>query len=265
MNKIIFIIGAPRSGTKLLRDCFKNILHIKIIPYDIGFFWEKYLKLTNKNYIKKIFYSFYIKKNYKYIIEKSISNPKYIKELKKVFPDAKFILIIRNGNYVIQSNFKQWQIKPSLVYLLNKLPYMKLINVRYAFDYILCNFFFTKQKIYGYKYSGIENDIKNFNLETICCLQWINSVNDSFKHLNEIKNKDKTIVSYEELTLNPHKAFQRINNILKLNKNELNQIKKNISNTNRGNLNKPLEKNFINKIDKKIYKNFLNLQNKLYR
>ena len=142
---------------------------------------------------------------------------------------------------------------------------MKLINIKYAFDYILNNFFFSKKKIYGYKYNGIENDINKYNLETICCLQWINSLNDSFKHLSKIPNIDKAIISYEELTLNSNKAFQKINNIMKLNKNELGQIKKNISNTNKGNLNKPLEKNFINKIDKKIYKNFLNLQNKLYK
>ena len=104
----LFIIGAPRSGTNILRDILSS--HSKINTWDcdeINLIW-KYGNRENPyddldrndlsdksyNFIKKSFDKIYIKDQcIDYVLEKTCANTLRLKYIDEIFPEAKFFCI----------------------------------------------------------------------------------------------------------------------------------------------------------------------------
>lgn len=156
-NKInLFIVGMPRSGTKLLRELLNSSEYIYIPEAETQFFpylYEKYgnqVDFSNeeikKSFIKDIedsMFTYYLKKEFKYVVDFSFlkkkrqkeelsltlskllfilnkkPNLKYLGEktpeylfhtdlLKEKFPEAKFIHIIRDPRDHVLSMKKAW-------------------------------------------------------------------------------------------------------------------------------------------------------------
>lgn len=140
----VFIVGPPRSGTTLLRKMINLHSSINILP-ETHFFSEIYSernrlnKIETKNYIDRIFsskseinlYKRYkielLKVNHESLIEvykkllklhkdqlgleivgeKFPANFLYYENIKKIFPNSKFILIRRNPKFALSSYIKR--------------------------------------------------------------------------------------------------------------------------------------------------------------
>ena len=140
----VFIVGPPRSGTTLLRKMINLHSSINILP-ETHFFSEIYSerkrlkKIETKNYIDRIFsrkseinlYNRYkrdlLKVNHENLIEvykkllklhknqlglkivgeKFPANFLYYENIKKIFPDSKFILIRRDPKFALSSYIKR--------------------------------------------------------------------------------------------------------------------------------------------------------------
>ncbi len=122
----VFLIGFPRSGTTLLDTILRTHKSIKVIEEKslvdelINYLNKNtggdILKLTTieENFIKKLrnFYferrkAFVSYENNKIFIDKMPLNIFYIPELKKIFPNSKFIMAKRNPCDVVLSCFMQ--------------------------------------------------------------------------------------------------------------------------------------------------------------
>ena len=216
MKNMIFLIGAARSGTKFLRDCLSASNQIEKIPYDIGYVWKygnekiSHDELTVSDCNKKI--KLWIRKtiprltkkksNTNFILEKTVSNSLRVSFVNSIFPDAKFIHIIRNGKDTIISSVNQWKTKPKKKYLIKKLHYFPIENYRYALSLV---WNFLKSKIMrsinarGPKYKGIDNDLNNLTIEELCAKQWSRCVDLAEKQLKKINNDKVFIVRYEDI------------------------------------------------------------------
>jgi len=217
----IFLLGAGRSGTKFLRDIIGVSSDIATIPYDVGYIWrygnddcphdeftssmltpkiEQYIKKT----LPKLAMSNVSKPNASFFIEKSVPNTLRPEFLYTIYPNAKFIHLIRDGRAVSESAIRLWQAPPKRSYLLKKLKYFPIENYQYAFRYALS---LVKRRIspskilpsWGPRYSGINEDIQNLPLETVCARQWKKSIEISLSQLENCDKNNIIEVHYEDL------------------------------------------------------------------
>ncbi|MBK1832283.1 sulfotransferase [Verrucomicrobiaceae bacterium R5-34] len=123
IRKPIFIVGAPRSGTTFLGDCFSCMpsvayffepVYTKAVSYDCKSspMWESYAKTEFKETYSKMFDIWLRenlhddKKNIR-ICEKTPSHVFLIESLMKWFPGAQVIHIIRDGVDMAASHVKK--------------------------------------------------------------------------------------------------------------------------------------------------------------
>lgn len=113
----VFILQSGRSGSLflkklLIKNSFKKVYHeYKLIQYkpELVTFQikkddlskKKFLKVFDKNYLSKIKSKDFIDVSY------GITNIHCISQIKKKFPDSKFIFIFRNGYDVVNSWFNK--------------------------------------------------------------------------------------------------------------------------------------------------------------
>lgn len=116
-----FIIGAPRSGTTILGKMLDIHPDIRqwVEPY---FVWDRYFRGAPDdhrtaqdgtpdvcNRIYNDFFTYWKKQKESIIIDKSPRNSLKIGLILKIFPQARFIHILRDGRDVILSIFKRWK------------------------------------------------------------------------------------------------------------------------------------------------------------
>lgn len=239
MNKVdkyqpVVIIGAARSGTKLLRDTLATHPDVASVPFDINFVWKygnekiNHDELTPDMAFEKN--SYFIRKylqNYAgsvpLLIEKTVSNTIRVPFVDKILPEAKYIHIIRDGKDVVESVYRQWGTIPPKGYLLAKLKSFPFIN---GFQYG-CNYFMDLARIkltgkgkedyvWGVKYPGYENDLKNCDTFEFCAHQWAYCVQRSLNDFSQIDKNRQLTIRYENFVVNPQEEIRKISRFLEI-------------------------------------------------
>lgn len=136
-----FIVGCPRSGTTLqtiLLDCFPGCrtgkIELGIMPKllsNFNHFKEDYVTKAlgdncYRNFIRSAVYSFFDKEEVFFI--KDLANTFFIKEIKEIFPESKFLYMLRNPFDVIRSMLDAFQNKQSGVWPSNVIDAANLWN-----------------------------------------------------------------------------------------------------------------------------------------
>ena len=241
--EVIFLIGAARSGTKLLRTILSQSESIGAIPYDMNYIWQYgYYDLghdemndivpkTNEiAFIRNFIFKQAKKRNVPIIIEKTVSNTLRIDYVKKVFPEAKIIHLYRDGRDVTLSAKERWegsifdqelQSKKDIVNKVIDLPFIAVFP--YIVEYIKNNarHFLSKDtdrtEVWGPVYKGMLEDKSRYDLLTLCSLQWKKSVSRALDSLEEYKkNIDYIEIKYEDLVANPIEQIDKLGTFLNI-------------------------------------------------
>jgi len=229
----IIIIGAARSGTKFLRDLLALADNLKAVPYDVNYIWRygnadcphdqlDPEKLTEKQiaFIRKsLFKQAKLGKNDR-LLEKTVSNTLRVPYVDAVFPDARYVHLIRDGRDVTESAMRQWQAKPKLKALFAKVRRMPLANIGYVF-WFARNFIKglgagrKGGNLWGPRFKGIEQIASSGPLAKTCALQWARSVELASRDLAQLPASRVFTIHYEELTKDDT-ALRRLVNQLNL-------------------------------------------------
>ena len=197
-----FILGAARSGTKLLRDLLAASSEVAVVPYDVGYIWRQGNEFYPNDELTPEMLTPAIRKKIRnslpalvstesspearIMLEKSVPNTLRAGYLQAVYPEARFIHLIRDGRAVVESSYRQWQAPTERGYLLKKLRYFPWTNYRYALWYLI-NILKGRfgsgrgQHIWGPRYSGIERDLEQESLEKVIARQWRKCVESSLQ------------------------------------------------------------------------------------
>lgn len=253
--KNIFIIGAARSGTTLLADSIlskhPNILYLSEPKFlwDYGNYFKGHDILTEKdvnkfktNYINKVINKFQLNSNKKIILEKTPSNCFRLPYLKKIFPEAKFIHIIRDGRDVAISSSREWKgiggaiehpelrrgnIFEQIYKTINLMGYLKvrITNLRSIIYLILSSnrliilfirkIFGKSDLVWGPRFPGLKQVRKSHSLLETCAIQWDMSVRSIKNYFGE-SDKNYLEIKYENLIEKPKEQLGRIMQFLKL-------------------------------------------------
>lgn len=228
-DKPIFIIGAARSGTTLLGEILSQ-------HKDIAYWLEpKYIWRYNKprskhdertanetsdktiKYIRKRFYSYLIKNKKNRFLEKTPSNVFRVSFINKVFPNALFVVIIRDGRDVTLSAYKKWTSKPAKSAIIrrlssNEIPLFELPFYGAAmFRDVLARFFLPKKGfIWGPTFKGMQAfRSKNSTIKS-CAMQWLKSVSIANRDLEQLPKDRIFKMTYENLITNPESEISAL-------------------------------------------------------
>lgn len=210
----LIIIGAPRSGTKFLRDGLAAGGNVTAIPYDINYVWrygneswpDDVLPASQcsdiaRQYIRKFVLGFGGGSDV--IVEKTVANPLRVPFVSAVFPEAKFVHLVRDGRDVIESAYRQWQRPLDWRYTVKKARQFPIRNFRYAFWYaknLLIGATNNRRgQVWGPRYSGISNDIRDKSLIEVCSKQWVACIERATNDLQALADTEVITVRYENL------------------------------------------------------------------
>jgi hypothetical protein len=235
-NPPIFIIGAGRSGTNMLRDCLCKLVGVETWPCDeINYIWrhgnlkvdtdrftEENLNSVSKNYILKQFDKFERVTNADHVVEKTCANSLRIPFINDLFPTAKYVCIVRNGMDVAASAAKRWKAPLDLNYILAKAKYVPLLDmpyyaIRYGINRV--RKLLSKEKrlaFWGPMYPGIQNDLSKYSAKEVSALQWSACVDISLSDFEKIHQSQVHFVKYEDFVAAPEVEMKSIVNFLGL-------------------------------------------------
>ncbi|MDG6777375.1 sulfotransferase [Thiomicrorhabdus sp. zzn3] len=226
----IVIIGAPRSGTNMLRDVLCEFQGVGTWPCDeINYIWrhgnirsetdEYTIEMARpdvKKFIRKEFDQFAKQENLNFLIEKTCANSLRVPFVDQVVPEAKYIFIVRDGVDAVGSATLRWKAKLDIPYILKKVRYVPWSDLPYyGFRYIgsrIYKFFSKEQRLsfWGPQFNGLNEALDKYSLEEVCALQWQRCVDlseDAFQKMSD----DKIVrVKYEDFVSNPVDELTRI-------------------------------------------------------
>ena len=235
--EILIIIGAPRSGTNILRDTICNSQDFITWDCDeINYIWRygsclkksdelktNQLKNFQKQYIRNKFRELELKKQNEYrrrqiIVEKTCANCLRIEYIYDIFPEAKFVYIKRNPYDSIYSIKQRWKGNISKNYLYKKAKYIPKAELPYyALRYLIhrLSMKFSKKgelPSWGPRFEGIDKYKFNHSLIETCAKQWSECTVKAEESLSSIRNKGaKTYsIEYENFVSNPKKYINEI-------------------------------------------------------
>jgi hypothetical protein len=224
----LILIGAARSGTKLVRDIISCHPSIDRVPYDINYIWkfgnedlnhdELQIERLNDKIRSRIIQSINrSSRGAPYLIEKTVSNCLRVPYVTAVFPNAKFLHLVRNGFDAVESVFRQWNAPPNWKYILQKTFTFPLYD---AFSYGASYGGTVIKKLipshgkstltWGVRYDGIDEDVRVKSLLEVCAIQWSRSVSGALNGLDNVPSQQKLTIQYEDFVLDPHSILEEV-------------------------------------------------------
>lgn len=212
-RRFVFLIGAARSGTKFLRDTIAVSQDVAAVPYDINYVWRhgnegcphdeitpEDINEKTAQHIRRTVERLALKGRDdapRIILEKTVSNTLRMETVRRIFPEAEFIVLERNGLDVVESSYRQWTAPPERGYLLEKLRYFPVREWRYGL-WFARNLVRPSSgpPIWGPRYSGIEYDLDRLGTAQTCATQWAACVRSSRA---SIRSNDTHTVEYASL------------------------------------------------------------------
>lgn len=230
----VIVIGAARSGTKLLRDLLAEHPLVDKVPYDINYIWrlgnEKvgHDELTPDSIsdnvrrgIRRSFASF--SSGRPFLIEKTVSNCLRVPFVREIFPEALFIHIVRHGEDVVESAYRQWLAPPDWRYIVGK---AKTFPVMEAFGYAVSYAGKTLWRVltrgkgrihtWGPRYETIDQDVVTKPLLEVCAIQWARCLKTAVRDLKDLPEGKVFTMRYEEFIQDPLRHLQEIAGFAKI-------------------------------------------------
>lgn len=256
MTQPVIIIGAPRSGTNMLRDMLVQLEDVKTWPCDeINYIWRhgnvRYpsdeftpAMATPKvtSYIQHQFTKMAASTQADVLIEKTCANSLRVGFVEKVIPDAKYIFIVRDGLDVVGSALERWHASLDIPYILKKARYVPLTDFPYyASRYLLNHVYriFSQEKrlaFWGPVLDDMDDLLRKHTVTEVCALQWKRCVDKSERDLAAISSDRVIRVRYEDFVNDPLSEYEKITSFIGKSAPDLvkEYLKNNISSTSVG-------------------------------
>src|SRR5690554_2907089 len=229
-NKDVIIVGAPRSGTNMLRDVLTAFDGVATWPCDeINYIWrhgnvrfpsdeipKDLATAAVKNYIQKRFLDIRQKYSADIVVEKTCANSLRVPFVDAVVPDAKYVFIYRDGIDATGSAKEWWTAELDISYILEKVRFVPKVDLPYyALRYFWARVyrFISREKrlaFWGPALDGMQDILQKHSLNEVCALQWQRCVDKSEEAFARMPEDKVVRVRYEDFVRNPVTELSRI-------------------------------------------------------
>lgn len=234
MHQPVIIVGAPRSGTNMLRDMLVKLPGVGTWPCDeINYIWrhgnlkypsDEFLpEMATKEvqkYIRKKFEKLSVEQNLNVVVEKTCANSLRVGFVDEVIPDSKYIYIVRDGIDAVGSAMKRWKANLDIPYILKKAKYVPPGDLpyyasRYLFNHLHRMVSKDKQlAFWGPSINEVDKLLEKYSLMEVCALQWKRCVDNAERDFSSISPDRIIRVKYEDFVARPELEFKKIADFL---------------------------------------------------
>jgi hypothetical protein len=252
----IFILGSPRSGTTLLGEILAGHPSIAYWP-EPYFVWDYHFRnaahdersqqdasLRVADQIRRDFTNYRRKKSRDILVEKSPRSSLKIPFIHRIFPEARFIHILRDGRDATLSIHKQWQRRrqtaadPDKNGNFNYTRAFRLLpeftaHQPYLTDKLKALWFETHGRLWdrnkhlnrmrwngeigwGPRFKGWQDVYQKYTLLQFNAYQWLYCVRHIRRHWLSLADEHRLEIRYEELIQRPRQTLGRVLNFLGL-------------------------------------------------
>lgn len=149
------------------------------------------------------------------IMEKTPSNCLRVPFVRKIFPEARIIHMVRDGRDVVSSALPFWKRPRRKKRMLRRLRETSVLQWPlflpwFITDQVLVRMGLRKRtRSWGPVYPGLFEDLKSMDLVEVIAKQWVTSVETATADLADMNPEYLIQVRYEDLVANPHEYFTR--------------------------------------------------------
>jgi len=222
-SECLIIIGAPRSGTNMLRDVLCRAPGSGTWPCDeINYIWRH----GNRNqptdeftpqmadgrvagFIRGAFARIASGRHWRRVVEKTCANSLRFGFVDRIFPEARYVFIHRDGRDAVPSIMKRWQAPLDVPYVLKKARFVPPADVPYYaaryFANRLHRIFSRKKSLsaWGPRFSGMDGMLRSRPLVEVCAEQWARCVESSLDQMASVPAGRVLRVQYERFIRDP--------------------------------------------------------------
>lgn len=219
----VVIVGAPRSGTNMLRDVLTSLPGIETWPCDeINYIWRhgnvryqtdefprELARPAVKRYIRRRFDAMAGRSNASVLVEKTCANSLRVPFVDAVVPDAKYIFIVRDGLDVVGSAKERWEASLDIPYMLKKARFIPPSDFPYYATRYLANRLYRvlsgKKRLafWGPQFERLEELLGKYSLPEACAYQWKACVEAADNAFARMSASRVYRVRYEDFVENP--------------------------------------------------------------
>lgn len=229
----VIIIGAPRSGTNMLRDVLTRLPGFHTWPCDeINYVWKHgnlghdddlltpdLIKPCTRRFVASQFAGQARECGASFVVEKTCANSLRVPFVDALVPDARYIVLLRSGPDAIASTIKRWQNPASSWrYLWQKFKFVAGSDRPRVLAQVVFRRLaglFGRSEIawstWGPTFPELEDAlIAGRPLDEICALQWSRCVERSLMDLENLDPARRQYIKYEDFVSDPEQNLQRI-------------------------------------------------------
>ena len=226
----VILFGAPRSGTQMYRDMICSHPEIVTWPYnEMTFMWRYGNRdypideipvslLTEKTarYIRNSFIKLSKKSGSPLVVDKTCHNCLRPEFVAAVFPEAKYIYLVRHGMDVVPSTVKRSETPPP------PREYLRVFSIPPGdiFHYVtralwnhggLLRPGKSQVRVWGPKFKGMDELVKTHSVAEVSAFQWLRHIELTDQFLNDEKFDSPLLrVRYENVTSNPIDSLNQV-------------------------------------------------------
>jgi hypothetical protein len=237
VNSDVVIVGAPRSGTNMLRDVLTTLPGVATWPCDeINLVWrhgnraERSDELTPamarsevRSYIRRRFDRMHRRYDAHTVVEKTCATSLRVEFARAVLPNAKYVFITRDGIDAAASAIERWNASLDLRYTAAKARFVPPGDL----PYYGARFLATRIRRRRSQSEGVDTWwgprprdyrelMRTHPLDEICAIQWQRCVDASERGLAGLSDDQLLRVSYEDFARAPAAELSRIGDFLGL-------------------------------------------------
>jgi hypothetical protein len=228
----VIVIGAGRSGTNLLRDIICSFDGFYTWPCDeINYIWRHGNRSASTDelspadarpevvrYIRRAFDKQWASSGGATVVEKTCANSLRVPFVHEVFPDARFVYILRDGRDVVASAIKRWTAPLDLRYLRRKARFVPVVDLpHYAANYVRARLKRIGSSdhavgTWGPRFSGMDEVVLAKSLAEVCATQWLACVESTERGFDECTRRGVLVhrLRYEDLASRPLHEVTRL-------------------------------------------------------
>jgi len=228
LNPPIILFGNFRSGTTMLHKLIS--LHPDVVPlYEPVGLWlsadpkrshdefdEKDATDPVKRYIRNKFLNYQQQHENRIVVEKTPHNILRIPYVRAIFPEARFVYIVRNPLSFVSSVELKWQKPASRKRIVKRLKFTPVAQVHHYLKRFLSQLWNNRimrrkyLSVWGPRYKGIQEDLKTEDLMVVIARQWSRSSSKAERDLALFEDGQVLRLRYEDFVQHPVSDMERI-------------------------------------------------------
>ena len=226
----VVIVGAPRSGTNMLRDVLCALPGFGTWPCDeINYIWRHgnvrvpsdefpaaLARPEVVRYVRGRFAAMRRRLGGAELVEKTCANSLRVSFVDRIVPEARYLFIRRDGLDAVASALERWAAKAEWSYLSRKARFVPLTDLPFYGARYLANRVYKlvsgrrRLAFWGPALEDMGGLLEQHPLDEVCALQWQRCVDRSRRDLAALPAERWLEVAYEDFVADPREALLRI-------------------------------------------------------